>query len=83
MKARSTTRWWLRACSGGWEPEARASCADRNRKRAHSRVERYVVFNVGGNKYRLIAIVSYPKGKVYIQHVLTHKEYDRGTWKGD
>jgi mRNA interferase HigB len=47
------------------------------------RVEKYVVFNVGGNKYRLIAIVSYPKGKVYIQHVLTHKEYDRGTWKGD
>jgi mRNA interferase HigB len=47
------------------------------------KVEEYVVFNVGGNKYRLIAIVSYPKGKVYIQHVLTHKEYDRGTWKGD
>ena len=46
-------------------------------------VEEYVVFNVGGNKYRLIAIVSYPKGKVYIQHVLTHKEYDRGTWKDD
>jgi len=47
------------------------------------KVEKYVVFNVGGNKYRLIAIVSYPKGKVYIQHVLTHKEYDRGTWKDD
>jgi hypothetical protein len=28
-------------------------------------------------------IVSYPKGKVYVQHVLTHKEYDRGTWKDD
>jgi hypothetical protein len=26
---------------------------------------------------------SYPKGKVYIQHVLTRKEYDRGTWKVD
>ena len=47
------------------------------------KVEKYVVFNVGGNKYRLIAIVSYAKGKVYIQHVLTHKEYDRGTWKDD
>ena len=46
-------------------------------------MEEYVVFNVGGNKYRLIAIVSYPKGKVDIQHVLTHKEYDRGTWKDD
>ncbi len=42
----------------------------------------YVVFKVGGKKYRLIAIVSYPKRKVYSQHVLTHKEYDRGTGKG-
>jgi mRNA interferase HigB len=47
------------------------------------KVEEYVVINVGGNKYRLIAIVSYPTGRVYIQDVLTHKEYDRGTWKGD
>jgi mRNA interferase HigB len=41
------------------------------------------VFNVGGNKYRLIAIVGYPKRKVYNQHVLTHRDYDRGTWKDD
>jgi mRNA interferase HigB len=47
------------------------------------KVEKCVVFNVGGNKYRLIAMVSYSKRKVYIQHVLTHKEYDRGTWKDD
>jgi mRNA interferase HigB len=47
------------------------------------KVEEYVVFNVGGDKYRLIAIVSYPQGKVYIQDVLTHKEYDRGAWKDD
>jgi mRNA interferase HigB len=46
-------------------------------------VEKNVVFDFGGNKYRLIAIVSYPQGKVYIRHVLTHKEYDRGTWKND
>jgi mRNA interferase HigB len=45
--------------------------------------EEYAVFNVGGNKHRLIAIVSYPKRKVYIQRVLTHKEYDRATWKDD
>ena len=45
------------------------------------KVAEYVVFNIRGNKYRLIAIISYPKGKVYIQHVLTHKEYDRGAWK--
>jgi hypothetical protein len=23
------------------------------------------------------------RGKVYIRHVMTHEEYDKGTWKGD
>lgn len=40
-----------------------------------------IVFDIGGNKYRLIASVHFNRGKVYIRHVLTHSEYDRGTWK--
>jgi len=39
------------------------------------------VFNVGGNKYRLIAIVHYRRQIVYIKHILTHEEYDEGEWK--
>ena len=39
------------------------------------------VFNVGGNKLRLIAAVHFNAGKVFVRHVLTHAEYDRGTWK--
>ena len=39
------------------------------------------VFNIGGNKYRLIARIHYNRKKVYIQAVLTHQEYDRGSWK--
>lgn len=35
-----------------------------------------VVFNIGGNKYRLVAVMLYRAGKVLIRHVLTHKEYD-------
>ncbi len=46
-------------------------------------VQEFVVFNIGGNKYRLIATVGYRKAKIYIHDVLTHKEYDRGTWKSD
>jgi mRNA interferase HigB len=41
------------------------------------------VFNVGGNKYRLIARVNYQTGRVYVRYVLTHAEYDRGGWKDD
>jgi mRNA interferase HigB len=40
-----------------------------------------VVFNVGGNKYRLIACIRFEKQIVYIKAVLTHTEYDRGVWK--
>ena len=39
------------------------------------------VFDIGGNKFRLIAVVRYACQKVYIRAVLTHKEYDKGAWK--
>jgi mRNA interferase HigB len=40
-----------------------------------------IVFNIGGNKYRLIAAIHFNRRKVYIRHVLPHQEYDRGAWK--
>ena len=40
-----------------------------------------VVFNIGGNNYRLIASIHFNRGKLYIRHVLTHSEYDKGYWK--
>jgi mRNA interferase HigB len=44
-------------------------------------VEGLTVFNIGGNKYRLIAAIHYNRHKVYIRNVLTHAEYDQGGWK--
>ncbi len=44
-------------------------------------VDGLTVFNIGGNKYRLIASIHYNRHKVYIRAVLTHEEYDRGDWK--
>jgi mRNA interferase HigB len=41
----------------------------------------YIVFNVGGNKYRLIASVNFEVNTLLVRHVLTHQEYDRGGWK--
>ena len=41
----------------------------------------FVVFNIAGNKSRLIASIHFNRGKVYIRHVLTHQAYDRGGWK--
>lgn len=45
------------------------------------KVGRYVIFNIGGNKYRLIASIHFNRQKVYIRHVLTHGEYNKGRWK--
>jgi mRNA interferase HigB len=39
------------------------------------------VFNLGGNKVRLIAAIHYNRRKVYIRAVLTHPEYDAEKWK--
>ena len=39
------------------------------------------VFNVGGNKLRVVAAVHFNVGKVFVRHVLSHAEYDRGAWK--
>jgi mRNA interferase HigB len=44
-------------------------------------VESKTVFNIGGNKYRLISLVNYALKTVLITHVLTHKEYDKDKWK--
>ena len=45
------------------------------------KVGNLVIFNIGGNKYRLIASVHFNRQKLYVRHILTHREYDKGEWK--
>lgn len=44
-------------------------------------VGRCTVFNIGGNKFRLIVKIEYMKQKIFTKFVLTHKEYDKDKWK--
>ena len=44
---------------------------------------KFTIFNIGGNKYRLITAIHFNTGRVYIRRIMTHKEYDKGEWKKD
>lgn len=44
-------------------------------------VEGFVVFNISGNKYRLITAIHFNRKKVYIRDILAHAEYDKDKWK--
>lgn len=40
---------------------------------------KFYVFNVGGNNFRVVATIHFDRQKMFIRHVLTHKEYDEWT----
>ncbi|WP_435021411.1 type II toxin-antitoxin system HigB family toxin [Tundrisphaera sp. TA3] len=44
------------------------------------RVGNCVVFDVGNNRFRLIARVNFDKGRLYILRVMDHGEYDKARW---
>jgi mRNA interferase HigB len=43
---------------------------------------RRTVFNIGGNRYRLVVDMRYDLGRAYVRDVLTHEEYDRRSIEG-
>ncbi len=72
------TAWRRGVAEANWE-----CFADLRAVYPHAdQVGRFTVFNIGGNKYRLIAVIHYNRRKVYIRHILSHAEYDLGKWKG-
>ena len=44
-------------------------------------VEKFTVFNIKGNAYRLVTEINYQTGRIFVRHVLTHAEYSKGAWK--
>jgi mRNA interferase HigB len=38
------------------------------------------IFNIKGNRYRLIAIVNYESQAIIVTMLITHAEYSKGEW---
>jgi mRNA interferase HigB len=78
--AETPLRAWIKiAEESQWE-----KFADIRQTYAHAdQVGKFIVFNIGGNKFRLVVVIHFNRGRVYVRHVLTHKDYDQGDWKRD
>jgi mRNA interferase HigB len=44
------------------------------------KVGKFCIFDVHGNKLRIITAIHFNCNKVYVRAVLNHKEYDQGYW---
>ena len=53
----------------------------RNTFRSADYVKPYTVFEIAGNKYRLISIVEYTLKTVFVKEILKHQEYEKGKWR--
>ncbi|MES2217941.1 MAG: type II toxin-antitoxin system HigB family toxin [Pseudomonadota bacterium] len=45
------------------------------------RVGNLYVFDIGGNKLRIIASIHFNRQRLYIRNILSHIDYDKGKWK--
>ena len=56
----------------------RGSIVDVRREFPHADfADLHTIFNIGGNKYRLSAVIYYACRRVYIKAIQTHAEYSR------
>ncbi|MFN0105933.1 MAG: type II toxin-antitoxin system HigB family toxin [Bryobacteraceae bacterium] len=81
MKAHSDAEaaldaWWRATKAARWDRigECRQSFAGADQ------VGRCLIFDILGNKYRLITVVSWRNQRIYVKAFLTHREYERNTW---
>jgi mRNA interferase HigB len=71
--------WYETAKNADWE-----NFSDVRETFRHADIYRdCVIFDIGGNKFRLVTKIRYQKKRIYIRFVLTHSEYDTDFWKND
>jgi mRNA interferase HigB len=66
--------WYALASRAGWRSPSEIKAAYRN---ASFIANERVVFNIKGNDYRLVVLVRYDKGLLFVKFVGTHAQYDK------
>ena len=74
-------QWYRIAAAAQWSSlhEVRRTCPHANAVVTNAGT--LTVFNIGGNKYRLVARIRYDYQLINVRAVMTHRNYDKGTWK--
>jgi mRNA interferase HigB len=75
-------RWFSAVEDGEWQnfAELRAVFPNADQVRVASG-RTATVFNIAGNKYRLISAIHYNRQTVFIMRIYSHKDYDRIDWR--
>lgn len=66
--------WYAEARKADWKSPAQIKEQYRN---ASFLKDNRVIFNIGGNKYRLIVKIQYDFGIIFIRFIGTHGQYDQ------
>jgi len=68
------TSWYRFALRAAWLNPAHLKAADAS---ASILKDGRAVFNLGGNKYRLVTWINYSHGVIYVRFIGTHAQYDK------
>lgn len=74
------TKWLSVVANAEWHGFAEVKRTFGSADSYHGESGTYVIFNVGGNKYRVVTAIRYGIC-VVVEVALTHSEYDKDKWK--
>lgn len=81
-KAKKPLEKWVQVVKQAkWDNWSQLKSTFRTADLVPVRTKKFVVFNIGGNKYRIVTIVNFKGQIVIVEAALTHKQYDKGKWK--
>ena len=83
QQARKPLEKWIQIVEEAeWRNWSQLKSTFRKADLIQTKTNTYVIFDMGGNKYRLVTIVNFRGQVVIVEVALTHRQYDKGKWKG-